>query len=139
MTLKRKLAICAAGALAVTGTGSALAARGHGAGMLRGGGDPLAAAAAYLGLSQADLQADRAAGKTLAQVAAATSGKSVDGLVAALVAAEKTTLDAAVAAGKLTATQETSVVSTLQQRIADLVNGVRPPRGPHGPGGGLRP
>ena len=146
MTLRRQLAICAAGALALTGTGTALAAKGHRlaasswsrADEPRGRAGHLSAAAAYLGLTPAALQADLEAGTTLAQVAAATSGKSVDGLVAALVAAEKTELDAAVAAGRITAAQEASIVATLQQRVTDLVNGLRPAGG-HGPGDGFRP
>lgn len=151
MTLKTKIAIGAAGALALTGAGSAVAAKGHGVKAAKksvaaskaahpgGPADDLAAAAAYLGLTDAELKADHDAGKTLAQVAAATSGKSVDGLVAALVAAEKTELDAAVTAGKLTAAQEATIVPTLQQRFTDFVNGVRPAGGPHGPGDGHRP
>ena len=45
-------------------------------------------------------------------------------LVSALVAAEKTHLDADVTAGKITAAQETTIESTLTQRITDAVNGV---------------
>ena len=58
------------------------------AGAPMGGAGDLAAAAAYLGISQAGLQTKLRAGSTLAQVAAATAGKSKAGLVAALVAAE---------------------------------------------------
>ena len=57
---------------------------GHGA-----GGDELTAAATYLGVTEAALMTQLQSGKTLAQVAAATSGKSVAGLIDALVAAEK--------------------------------------------------
>ena len=77
---------------------------GHGPGG-PGGGDDLAAAATYLGLSQSDLQTALQSGKTLAQVANATSGKSAAGLIDALVAAEKTELAAAVTAGTLTQAQ----------------------------------
>jgi uncharacterized protein YidB (DUF937 family) len=82
-------------------------------------------AAAYLGISTADLQSALAGGKTLAQVAQ-DHGKSVDGLVSALLDAQKKKLDRAVAAGRLTQTQEDSVLGDLKQRITDLVNGTGP-------------
>ena len=47
--------------------------------------DDLAAAATYLGSTAASLLTQLQAGKTLAQVASATSGKSTAGLIAALV------------------------------------------------------
>jgi ABC-type microcin C transport system duplicated ATPase subunit YejF len=84
------------------------------------------AAAAYLGVTAAQLQSDLQSGKTLAQVGAATSGKTTAGLVAALVAAEKTELAAAVAAGRLTQAQADAIAATLTQRFTDLANGVRP-------------
>jgi hypothetical protein len=60
----------------------------------------LKAAAQYLGVSRAELVKDARAGQTLAQIATA-HGKSVDGLEAAMLAALKTKLDAAVSAVKL--------------------------------------
>ena len=79
------------------------------------------AAASYLGLTEARLHSELEGGKTLAQVAQA-HGKTVDGLVDALVAATKKHLDDAVAAGRLTAAQETEMVSGLRDRISNLVN-----------------
>jgi hypothetical protein len=79
------------------------------------------------------------AGKTLAQIAAATNGKSASGLVAALVAAEQKEIAAAVTAGKLTQAQADQITATLTQRFTDLVNGVHlaGPGGAHfGHGGG---
>lgn len=107
--------------------------RGPGMGFGHRGGE-LSAAASYLGISSSELLSDLRSGKTLAQVADATSGKSASGLIQALVAAEKQRLDAAVAAGKLTQAQEDTIVSGLQQRVTDLVNGtLRMHRGgPHG-------
>src|SRR2546423_12929706 len=58
----------------------------------------LDAAASYLGLTEAQLRTQLESGKTLAAVAKA-QGKSVDGLVQALVDAAKTKLAAAGAAG----------------------------------------
>jgi len=95
--------------------------------------DDLAAAATYLGSTTASLLTQLQAGKTLAQVAAATSGKSTAGLVAALVAAEKTEIAGYVTAGKLTQAQADQITATLTQRFTDFVNGVRPDGGPgHG-------
>ena len=60
--------------------------------------DDLADAASYLGITQTALETALQSGKTLAQVADATSGKSAAGLIDALVAAEKAELAAAVKA-----------------------------------------
>ena len=98
--------------------------------------DELDAAASYLGTTAASLLTQLQAGKTLAQVATATNGKSTAGLVAALVAAEKTEIAAAVTSGKLTQAQADQITPTLTQRFTDLVNGVHPAGGP-GPGGGF--
>src|SRR4051794_22895246 len=72
-------------------------------------------AATYLGMTTADLQTALAGGKTLAQVAA-DKGKTVDGLVTALTAQAKTNLDAAVAAGKITAAQEQTLLADVTAR-----------------------
>ena len=131
--LHRSSAGAAALSAAVNGTpiasGSAGTARddGHGPGG-RGfghGGDELTAAANYLGLTESALATQLEAGKTLAQVAGATSGKSVAGLVDALVAAEKTEIAAAVTAGRLTQAQADQILPTLQARFTALVNGTR--------------
>ena len=82
--------------------------------------------ASFLGLTPAALKTQLVAGKTLAQVAA-DRNKPVADLVAALKAAEVKELDAAVAAGRITAAQEATIVATLTQRITDLVNGKEPP------------
>jgi hypothetical protein len=99
-------------------------------------GNDLAAAATYLGVSQADLLTSLQSGKTLAQVADATSGKSAAGLIDALVAAEKTELAAAVTAGRLTQAQSDQIATGLTARVTAQVNGTRPARGPGGPGFG---
>jgi polyhydroxyalkanoate synthesis regulator phasin len=98
----------------------------------------LDAAASYLGLTEAELGAQLAGGKTLADVAKA-KGKSVDGLVSALVADEKKELDAAVKAGRITQAQADAFLANAKQRAGDLVNAKRAPRlhgrfgGPPGP------
>jgi polyhydroxyalkanoate synthesis regulator phasin len=92
-----------------------------------GGGPFGEAAAAYLGLTPAELRAQIEGGKTLAQVAA-DQGKSVDGLEAAILAGAKTELDKAVAAGKITAAQEQQMLDDLKAHLDDIVNGAPPVR-----------
>jgi hypothetical protein len=94
----------------------------------------LEAAASYLGLSRAELRTELGTGKTLADVAEA-EGKSVDGLVAALVADEKEELDAAVEAGRLTRAQADELLANAEERFTDLVSGTLPERGRHRFGG----
>jgi hypothetical protein len=91
-----------------------------------GPGDELAVAASYLGVSQASLRSSLESGKTLAQVAK-SDGKSVDGLVAALVNAEKQEWADAVKAGRVTAAQRDAMLPSLEQRMTDLVNGTGGP------------
>lgn len=109
---------------------------GMGPGMGHEGGF-LTAAADYLGLTQAELRTQLAAGTSLADVAKA-KGKSVDGLTQAIVKAETAKLDAAVTAGRITSDQEKQILAQLGERVADLVNGTIPFRGHgrmHGHGG----
>jgi hypothetical protein len=82
-------------------------------------------AASYLGLSEDALRTQIESGKTLAQVAQ-VQGKSVDGLVQAMVAGAKKRLDAAVAAGKLTAAQRDEILPHIEADLKNLVNGVGP-------------
>ena len=102
--------------------------------------DDLSVAATYLGLTESDLQTKLRSGKTLAQVANVTDGKSADGLVDALVAAAQKHIAADVSSGRLTQSQADEMLSDLTQRITDRVNATGPPTGPHGhrgPHGGL--
>jgi hypothetical protein len=85
----------------------------------------LDAAASYLGLTDAQLRSSLRSGKTLAAIAEA-DGKSVDGLVAAMVAQARQHIAADVAAGRLTKAQQQDILSNLEQRITDLVNGTMP-------------
>ena len=98
----------------------------HGFGHRRGA--HLQAAASYLGLSVAQLRDRLEGGKTLAQVAK-DQGKSVEGLVQAMLAGKTKALDDAVKAGRLTKAERDDVVAGLKQRITDLVNGRFPSRG----------
>jgi hypothetical protein len=96
----------------------------------------LDAAAVYLGLSEDELRAQLESGKSLADVAKA-KGKSVDGVVDALVADAKKHLDDEVAEGHLTNSQAEQMLSRLEDGIRALVNGERPHILP-GPGFGFR-
>jgi hypothetical protein len=91
--------------------------------------------ATYLGLRASELRTELRSGKTLAQIAIA-HGKTAEGLVQALYDAKKKTLDAGVSAGRLTQSEEDSLLAGLKQRITAFVNG-RFPR-PFGERRGLR-
>jgi predicted DNA-binding protein (UPF0251 family) len=81
----------------------------------------LETAAGYIGITEAQLRTELEGGKSLAQVAQ-DHGKSVDGLIATLVAEAKKKLDDAVAAGRLTKAQETEMLSVLKDRITRIAN-----------------
>jgi hypothetical protein len=91
--------------------------RGPAGGMIEAGSK---AVASYLGITQAQLRSALVSGKSLAQIAQA-HGKTTDGLVAAIVAAAKTRLDKAVAAGHLTSTQEQAILGKLDNVVKVLV------------------
>jgi hypothetical protein len=76
-----------------------------------------AVVAPYLGISEATLRTELQSGKSLAQVASSTPGKSVAGLKAAIVTAAKTRLDKAVANNRITSTQEQQLLASLPARM----------------------
>jgi hypothetical protein len=84
----------------------------------------LDAAASYLGLTEAQLHNELESGKSLAQVAK-DRGKSVDGLVNALLARVEKKIEAS---GRLTEAEKQKMVAGIKERITDLVNGRFPPR-----------
>jgi hypothetical protein len=90
-------------------------------------GPGLDAAATYLGVTESQLQTQLQSGKSLADVAKA-DGKTVDGLVAAMVADARQHIAADVKAGRLTEAQQTQILSDLEQHITDMVNGTMPQR-----------
>jgi hypothetical protein len=124
---------------------------GHGRGLgpgfgFRTAGDPLQAASTYLGISTADLMTQLRSGKSLADIASATSGKSRDGLIQAIVSDDTAKIDQAVKDGKLTADRATKLKADLTQRVTEMVDSTHPMGGPgmghgFGPGGprGPRP
>jgi hypothetical protein len=85
----------------------------------------LDAAASYLGLTEGELRDRLSSGRTLAQIAK-DRGKSVDGVIDAMVAEVKTRVDAAVTAGRLTRAQADQILKDVRQRITDRVNGRAP-------------
>jgi hypothetical protein len=93
-------------------------------------GDPLAAAATFLGTTTADLKTKMQGGQTLAQIATA-AGKTRDALIQALVTDAKTKIDQAKTDGKLTADQAAQLATGLADRMAKLVDSTAPAgRGP---------
>jgi hypothetical protein len=113
-TSKRKLAVMAmaavaiAGAVAAVGEGTTRHARHARVRAHTIGPRDLVAASGYLGLSTVALAGDLQAGKTLAEVANATPGKSADGLIGALVAEKRTRLQ--------------TLAGTLDKRVSAEVN-----------------
>jgi len=82
-------------------------------------------AASYLGVTEAELRESLRGGDTLAEIAVG-EGRSVDGLVDALVADARDRLDDAVEAGRLTEARREQLAADLEERITALVNGERP-------------
>jgi hypothetical protein len=101
--------------------GGGVASFGH-----RLGGGRLGVAAQYLGISAATLRGDLQAGKSLAQIASSTPGKSVEGLKAAIVSAEKTRLEKAESSALITSQQEQERLGNLSSRIEALLQRTGP-------------
>jgi hypothetical protein len=78
------------------------------------------AVAAYLSATPAQLKHELASGKTLAELAAATPGKSPAGLIAALVAAAQRAPAAAAAQAHRSPAQRASHETRLQRRVSRL-------------------
>lgn len=97
----------------------------------------LGTAAGYLDVTEEELREALRNGKTLAEVAEA-EGKSVDGLVDALVAEQTERLNEAVEDGRLTDAQRDEIVAGLEERVQAMVE-AEPFRGLRGFGRGLHP
>jgi hypothetical protein len=91
---------------------------------LSAGGVAVRTADSYLGLSATQLRAELRSGKTLAQVAKATAGKSEAGLIEALLAVSKARLIKQLQAGTITQAQASARLPKLAGRIAARVNRV---------------
>jgi len=90
----------------------------------RGITNDIAAAAAYIGTTEADLRTKLQAGQTLTQIATA-AGKTRDGLIAAMVADGNAKIDAAAAAGTITAAQAAERKASLTAHVTAEVDATR--------------
>ncbi len=113
------------------GNGLPVLAHRFGGGALRAG---VTAAAQYLGVTETALRGDLRSGKSLAEIAGSTPGKSVAGLKAAVIAAVRARLDSAVSSGRITSAQEQQRLAALSSRIDSLLTRTSGA----GPGLGLR-
>jgi hypothetical protein len=77
----------------------------------------------YLGLTAKQLQAELRSGRTLAQVADATPGKSADGLAAAVLGARQAQLDEAAHSGSITSEQAAARKAKLAGRVHAMIAG----------------
>jgi hypothetical protein len=102
----------------------------------RAHGASLEAASSYLDVAEPELRERLREGETLAEIAE-DEGKSVDGLVSALVDAASERIDDAVEDGRLTDEQAAELESELEERVTALVNGDYPRRGTFGRGFGF--
>mgnify|MGYP000113619430 CR=1 FL=1 len=91
-------------------------------------GDHLTVIASTLGVDTTTVLTRLKAGESLATIA----GAKKDALIAALVADETKEIDAAVAAGKLTAAQATTMKANLTTHVTEMVNATAPAGGPKG-------
>ncbi len=98
--------------------------RGH-----AGAGGAVKVTTTYLGLSRKQLRSELRSGKTLAQVANATAGKSEAGLIEALVAAKQAALAASVKAGTITQAQADARLPKLVSRVTARVQRTKRARG----------
>src|SRR4051812_35613641 len=89
-------------------------------------------AASYLGLTEQQLRDKLMSGQSLADIAKATNGKTVDGLKAAIKDSLTKRLDQAVKDGHLTSAQRDKIVNELSSHLDDIVNNTPPQGGPRG-------
>jgi hypothetical protein len=82
-------------------------------------------AATYLQLTRAQLRTQLRSGRTLAQIADASSGKSASRLIDALVSAKDTRLSAAASDGKLSQPKARARLARVRTRVTLQVNSVR--------------
>lgn len=106
--------------------------RGHG---MMGPGEDLSVVAKAIGMSDSDLLTALQGGKSIADVAKSKS-VAVQTVIDALVASEKTEVQALVTAGRITQTQADTMIANLTQRATAIVNGTFSGPG-RGFGGGM--
>jgi hypothetical protein len=118
-------AVVAVVVVALVGGGSAHHGGGSTTGATASGGE-LAVAAGYLGISPPQLRRELRAGHSLSAVASG-AGKSASGVVAAVVASRKATLDKLRAAGTISAAEEQRRLSRLRARLTNTNTGTQRP------------
>lgn len=84
-------------------------------------GGTLAPTARYLGISRQELLRQLRAGHTLAALIANRKGRSMAGLIDALVAARSSRIDAAVGVGALSRAEAAELKASLRQRMSALI------------------
>ena len=94
---------------------------GQGTGRWAGLMSPIDAVAKLLGVSEAEIESQREAGQSLAQVAQA-NGVEKDALVAAMLADRKATLDQAVAEGKITQERADYMLKNMESQVEVAVD-----------------
>jgi len=87
----------------------------------------LAASAAYLGLSAAQLRSELLSGRSLARIADTRPGKSAAGLIDTRASSREAALEAAAASGRISEAKERALIATLRARITAEVTRT-PPR-----------
>jgi hypothetical protein len=108
-------------------------------GGFRVGANVLSVVAEQLGIDETELRTELQSGKTIAQIAA-DKNVSTDTIVAAIVAAQKEKLDAAVTAGTLTQAQADERLAEVTTQAQALIDQTMTGRGPGGtPGDGFGP
>lgn len=90
-------------------------------GVTDSGSQELSAAARYLGLDARQLRQQLRSGRSLAQVAQASAGKSEAGLIEALVAERRARIEAERSAGTIDAQQAEKLLAGVHGRVAKLV------------------
>src|ERR1035437_4919076 len=85
----------------------------------------VALAAAYLGVTRAQLHRELRSGRTLAQIANSTKGRSAAGLIQALVSAKSASLIAEAATTHLTAAKRSARLARLRAHVDAEVNRTR--------------
>ncbi|MBJ7608466.1 MAG: hypothetical protein JF887_03410 [Candidatus Dormibacteraeota bacterium] len=91
-------------------------------------------AAGVIGVTEAQLQTELTAGKTIAAVAK-EHNVDVAKVISTLVGDENSEIDASVSSGRLTQAQAAQMKGQTQQRVSNLVNRTGPAHGPAGFGG----
>lgn len=88
---------------------------------LRGTATDAAAPSRYLGMAPQQILAELRSGRSLAQIAGSTSGRSAAGLIEAMVSARTATIAAGVASGRLTPADQAVLLATLRKRVTAAV------------------